>query len=333
MMEQEEIHSNDEFDVPWKEIIESYFPDLLLFFLPVAHDGIDWGRGFEFLDKELSRITRESLIGDRRMDKLVKVWRRDGVELWLLIHIEVQGNRKKNFELGMYVYQYRAFDLYQVPVVGLAILADEDEHWRPTEFSYDIWGVKQYYRFISVKLLDYSEAALEQSNNPFAMVTLAHLHAKRTKHRTEDRYQAKWNLIRQLYQNGFNRQQVIDLFCFIDWVLHLPDEADKRLWKEIADFEERKKMPYISSVERIGQQIGQRIGQQIGQRIGEGIGEKRGIQIGEAKILMRQLQHRFGPVPDWANEKIAKAEPLSLEAWSLRFVNAQSLDEVFSDKV
>ncbi|MBF0145421.1 MAG: cytosolic protein [Magnetococcales bacterium] len=321
MMEQEEIHSNDEFDVPWKEIIESYFPDLLLFFLPVAHDGIDWERGFEFLDKELSRITRESLIGDRRMDKLVKVWRRDGVDLWVLIHIEIQGDRKKNFELGMYVYQYRAFDLYQVPVVGLAILADEDEGWRPTEFSYDIWGVKQLYRFISVKLLDYSEAELEQSNNPFAMVTLAHLHAKKTQHRTEDRYHAKWNLIRKLYQNGFNRQQVIDLFRFIDWVLHLPEEADKRLWKKIADFEERKKMPYISSVERFGQQIG------------EGIGEKRGIQIGEATILMRQLQHRFGTVPDWANEKIAKAEPPSLEEWSLRFVNAQSLDDVFSDKV
>ncbi|MBF0132658.1 MAG: hypothetical protein HQL75_08750 [Magnetococcales bacterium] len=55
-------------------------------------------------------------------------------------------------------------------------------------------------------------------------------------------------------------------------------------------------MPYISSMERFGQRIG----------------EERGIQIGEAKILTRLLHHRFGTIPDWANKKIAEAEPPSL---------------------
>ncbi|MBF0603869.1 MAG: DUF4351 domain-containing protein [Nitrospirae bacterium] len=303
---------NDEFDAPWKDILEAYFPEFMEFFLPVAYEGIDWERGFEFLDKELSRITRESQIGDRRMDKLVKVWRRDGVEFWVLIHIEIQGDRKPNFELGMYVYQYRAFDLYRVPVVGLAILADEEVGWRPTEFSYELWGTRQSYQFTVVKLLDYAEAELHRSSNPFAMVTLAHYYAKRTKHRVEDRYQAKWNLIRRLYRSGLDRQQIIRLFRFIDWVLHLPKEADNRLWKEIADFEERQKMAYMSSVERYS--------------------EERGVRIGEAKMLTRQLQRRFGVVPDWASEKVAKAELPSLEDWSLRIFDAQSLDDVFSDK-
>ncbi|MEO5326732.1 MAG: DUF4351 domain-containing protein [Magnetococcus sp. THC-1_WYH] len=313
--EEGDQRQNDEFDTPWKEVLRLYFRDFLAFFLPQAHDGIDWGRGFEFLDKELARITREAEMGDRRMDKLVKVWRRDGVALWVLIHIEIQGDRKTNFAEGMYVYQYRAYDLYQVPVVGLAILADEEDGWRPTEFSYDLWGTKQSYQFTSVKLLDYSEAALEQSRNPFAIVTLAHLHAKRTKHRTEDRYQAKWHLVKRLYQSGFDRQQVISLFCFIDWVLHLPEEADKRLWMEIVDFEESKKMPYISSVERFGMQKGM----------------QKGHRDGEATILTRQLQRRFGAVPGWVSDKIAVAEPPSLEEWSLRILDAQSLEAVFSD--
>ncbi|MBF0414501.1 MAG: DUF4351 domain-containing protein [Magnetococcales bacterium] len=316
-MEINENPANDAFDVPWKDILEGYFPEFLAFFLPVAHEGIDWERGFEFLDKELSRITRDSQIGDRRMDKLVKVWRRDGVELWVLIHIEIQGNRQANFTERMYVYQYRAYDLYQVPVVGLAILADEEEGWRPTEFRYDLWGTKQSYQFTSVKLLDYPETDLEKSTNPFAIVTLAHLQAKKTKHRAGDRYQEKRRLIRGLYQSGFNRQQVIDLFRFIDWVLYLPEELDDRLLAEIATFEENQKMPYITSVERIGM------------RKGEQIGEQRG----EAKMLTRMLQRRFGSVPDWASEKITKAEPPALEDWSLRIFDAQSLDDVFSDKV
>ncbi|HIJ83412.1 MAG: hypothetical protein HW380_198 [Magnetococcales bacterium] len=314
--ESNEKRPNDEFDVPWKDILEAYFPEFLAFFLPVAHDGIDWERGFEFLDKELSRITRESRIGDRRMDKLVKVWRRDGVELWVLIHIEIQGDRKANFAEGMYVYQYRAYDLYQVPVVGLAILADEEMDWRPTEFGYNLWGTKQSYQFTAIKLLDYPKAELEKSNNPFAIVTLAHLYAKRTKHLIEDRYQSKRHLIRSLYHGGFSRQQIIDLFIFIDWVLHLPDASDKRLWKEIIAFEESQKMPYISSVERFGMQKGM----------------QEGMQKEGASMLTRQMQHRFGSIPDWACEEISKADLSSLEEWSLRILDAATLDAVFSGK-
>ncbi|MEO5328575.1 MAG: DUF4351 domain-containing protein [Magnetococcus sp. THC-1_WYH] len=61
-------------------------------------------------------------------------------------------------------------------------------------------------------------------------------------------------------------------------------------------------------------------------------GEKNGEKKEAAKILTRQLQRRFGAVPEWATQKIAQAEPSSLEEWILRFVDAQSLDDVFSDK-
>ncbi|MBF0141605.1 MAG: DUF4351 domain-containing protein, partial [Magnetococcales bacterium] len=101
-------------------------------------------------------------------------------------------------------------------------------------------------------------------------------------------------------------------FRFIDWVLHLPEELDDRLNEEIVVFEESQKMPYISSMERFL--------------------EKRGVKKGEAMMLTRLLQRRFGTVPDWANEKIAKADLPSLENWSLRIFDAQSLDDVFADK-
>ncbi|MBF0434065.1 MAG: DUF4351 domain-containing protein [Magnetococcales bacterium] len=59
----------------------------------------------------------------------------------------------------------------------------------------------------------------------------------------------------------------------------------------------------------------------------------KGRQEGEAKILTRQLQRRFGNLPAWANEMIAKADLSSLEKWSLRIFDAQLLDDVFSDKM
>lgn len=68
-----------------------------------------------------------------------------------------------------------------------------------------------------------------------------------------------------------------------------------------------------------------------GIRIGEMRAEQRGRQEGEAKLLTRQLQRRFGSLPDWIQERIAQADSQLLEAWILRFVDARSLEEIFSD--
>ncbi|MBF0415433.1 MAG: Rpn family recombination-promoting nuclease/putative transposase [Magnetococcales bacterium] len=59
--------------------------------------------------------------------------------------------------------------------------------------------------------------------------------------------------------------------------------------------------------------------------------ESKGRQKGEATMLTRQLQRRFGTIPEWASEKVSKANLSSLEEWSLRIFDAQSLDDVFSD--
>ncbi len=77
-------------DSPWKEILEHYFEPSMALFFPDAHSEIDWEMGHEFLDKELQQITREAEIGKRTVDKLVKVWLKDGKETWILMHIEVQ---------------------------------------------------------------------------------------------------------------------------------------------------------------------------------------------------------------------------------------------------
>ncbi|MBF0628725.1 MAG: Rpn family recombination-promoting nuclease/putative transposase [Magnetococcales bacterium] len=72
-------------------------------------------------------------------------------------------------------------------------------------------------------------------------------------------------------------------------------------------------------------------GRLAGYKDGEQRGIERGEQQGEAKILTRQLQRRFGSLPDWANEKITKAKSSELEEWSLRLMDApNSLEDVFS---
>ena len=59
--------------------------------MPKLNEQIDFDKGYEFLDGELNRIKIKSKSRNRRSDKLVKVYLKDGTEQYLLIHIEIQG--------------------------------------------------------------------------------------------------------------------------------------------------------------------------------------------------------------------------------------------------
>ena len=99
-----------DYDSPWKEILDAFFEDFMAFFFPQAHAAIDWQRGTEFLDKELQKITADAALGRRYADKLVKLWLKGGTEVWVLIHVEVQGDQESGFELRIYVYNRRIFE-------------------------------------------------------------------------------------------------------------------------------------------------------------------------------------------------------------------------------
>ena len=247
-----------EFDSPWKDAVERYFEEFILFFFPQAHGDIEWSRGYEFLDKELRQVVRDAELGRRLVDKLIKIYRRGGSEAWVLVHIEVQSQEESGFAQRMYVYNYRIFDRYKRSVASLAVLGDERSRWRPNQFGYSLWGCEVGFKFPVVKLLDYQQqwSTLEVSQNPFATVVMAHLKAIETRNDSLRRFEWKLTLTRRLYERQFQREDVINLFQFIDWVMSLPSELEQEFWQEVIQYEEERRMPYITSVERIGIQKG-----------------------------------------------------------------------------
>lgn len=90
-------------------------------FFPDLHRLIDWKQPPEFLDKEFQQIAPASEIGKRHADLLVKVWRKRGKQLVLLLHVEVQAKPEANFAERMFVYALRIFDRFRQPAVSLAI--------------------------------------------------------------------------------------------------------------------------------------------------------------------------------------------------------------------
>ncbi|MCX5980292.1 MAG: Rpn family recombination-promoting nuclease/putative transposase [Nostocales cyanobacterium LacPavin_0920_SED1_MAG_38_18] len=242
-----------DYDGAWKEGVEQYFEPFLAFFFPEIQAEIDWTRGYEFLDQELQQLIRESEIGKQFVDKLIKVWLNDGKETWLLIHLEIQSQVDTGFARRMFSYHYRIFDRYNQEVVSLAILGDSQASWRPQEYSYGRWGCRLSLQFPTVKLLDYQPRwlELEASDNPFAVLVMAHLRTQATTKDLTGRLRWKLSLVKRMYELGYSRDKILQLFDLIDRLMALPPNLDLNFKTELKQFEDDKKMAYITSVQRI----------------------------------------------------------------------------------
>ena len=134
---------------------------------------------------------------------------------------------------------------------------------------------------------------LENDVNPFSTVVMAHLKTLETQKNASKRFDSKLALIKRLYRVGYGRNEIIDLFAFIDWIMRLPKELEKSLWQEVQKIEEVKKMAYVTSVQRIGREEGR----------------EEGIE-GFQRLLSKQFSRKFQLEPE---SLIGLFEDLSME--------------------
>jgi len=316
-------------DSPWKEALEGWFPEFLALLFPAVHAGIDWSRGHRFLDKELQQIVRDAETGRRYADKLVGVHRLDGQPAWVLVHVEVQGEAEAGFAERMFVYNHRIRDAHAVPVASLAVLADTDAGFRPERFSDALWGCVIDFRFPVAKLLDWSTperwAELEASDNVFALVVMAQIRAKASKD-AETLRAWKFRLIRLMYDRGYARETILELFRIIDWMIRLPAAVEAAFRHDLYAFEESKQMPYMTSVERAGIEKGLKQGLEQGLEQGKQIG----YRDGEADLLLWQIEKKFGAdAVERVRQRIDAADSDTLRRWSERILSADSLEALF----
>lgn len=273
-----------DFDHPWKEAIDLYFYPFLELLFPEVYADVDLSRGFEFLDKELMQILPQGELGVGVVDKLVKVWLREGTESWLLLHIEVQAQEASNFPVRMLVYNNRIFDCYNREVVSLAVLGDDRTSWRPSLYRWQRWGCRKEFEFPIVKLLDFTERSQElaTSANPISTIILAHLAALQTRKDPAQRRSQKFALVRSLFERGLAADSVRQLFRLIDWFMQLPVELERAFKDDLQQLEEEKRMPYITSIERMGIEKGRAEGREEGR------------EEGLLSSLKMGLQRRFG---------------------------------------
>ncbi len=87
----EDSKDRQDYDTPWKKVLETYFKEFVHFFFPDMADDIDCSPGYEFLNKELRQVAKDAELGRRYADSLASVTRKGGQEEWVMIHAEIQG--------------------------------------------------------------------------------------------------------------------------------------------------------------------------------------------------------------------------------------------------
>lgn len=200
-----------------------------------------------------------------------------------------------------------------MPIVNLVILGDERATWRPGAFQSAKWGCEVDFRFPIVKLLDYEAhwADLEASPNPFAIVVMAHLKTKETRKDFAARREWKFRLTRMLYERDYSRQDILNIYRFLDWILESPDELKQRFRDDLKRYEEEKQMPYVTSIERMG--------------IAEGL--EQGRQE-ERALILRLLTRRVRAVPKPLIDRISKFPIEQLESLAEALLDFTQLDDL-----
>jgi len=284
---------DSDYDGAWKEALRSFFQEILQCYFPAVAATIDWQRPAEWYDKELSQILGQPGQRNRRVDILVKVWLRDGTAQWILLHLEVQSNYEEGFAERLSLYNSGFFWIFKQRVVTLAVLADLREGWRPDEDVFQLADFESRTRFPVCKLIDRLRGDWQGDHSLPVQLARAQIAALRTAGDPEGRYQAKWQLVRNLYELGYNAEQVREIFRLIDWMMHLRVDLEERFKHELDELEESLQMPYVTSVERIA--------------------KSEGLSEGGAVILLKLLTKRWGVLSEETQQAIRRL-PLEEQA-------------------
>jgi hypothetical protein len=253
----------EEWDGPWKEALDSLALVVDLFWPDVSGE-VDLVKGWTSLEQELQKLTPDSSSGLLRVDKLFELVAQ-GTGDPRFAHFEAQMAKDLELPWRMFKYGRRAGEHFNQPVGRFAILGDEGPDWRPTSYREGVLGCEDTFTFRVVKLSDWSEpiAELEAGGNLFGLFVGAHLETMATRGDVPRRQEAKFRLLANLMQREVLDADFRRWYRLIDWIMKLPEEANRVVWLRLEELKEPKAMSHVTFAEIYGQEKGLKLSLRI----------------------------------------------------------------------
>jgi len=277
----------------FKELIATFFGDFCELFLPEVASRLESG-SFEFLDKELfSDVTS----GEKHVADLLARARWSGADAFVLIHLEHQAQAQTHFPKRMFRYFARLHEKFDLPVYPVVVYSfeqprtEQPDHYEVTFPDLDVLQ----FRFRSIQLNKLSWRDFVNLNNAIACALMARMDIA-----PADRPHVKVQCLRLLATQRLDPARMQLISGFIDAYLRLNEEEERQFQAEIgaAEAGEREAiMQIVTSWMRDGMEIGRQEGRQEGRR------------QGTTALVLKQLNHRIGPLSR-ARQRQIRALPL-----------------------
>jgi len=309
----------DDHDTAWKEIAREYFPLLLEYFFPLVARRIDWERDVEFLDKEIKHAVRLAGKGARAVDMLAKVWRENGEQASVLVHLEFQSQVDRKLPKRMLEYRVLLGMREQLSVESLCILADPDPAWRPEGYEEKAIESALILKYPTVKLLDYRARweELERDPNPFAMVVMAHLRSLESKRSPRRRLRMKTELMVLMHERGYSEKVFLDLWRFVELVMPLGEELQLIFEDEVKSSEKGDPMAKMTQWERHATEKGIRLG------------IEQGALQNAREMVLDALQERYPDAPTTLRARVSElADVGALRGLHHAILRANSVQDI-----
>lgn len=296
-------HDSD-YDGAWKEALRLYLAEFIEKYFPAEYAAIDWTCEPEWFDKELSQILAQSGRRNREVDVVVKVRLLDGSDQWILLHLEIQTSYEPDFSTRIARYNAGLTWTFGQPVVTLAVLADLRRGWLPDEYVLRVGTFENRLKFPVCKLVERLDTDWKDDDSLPVLLARAQIEALQTAGDPEGRYRAKSMLVRGLYDLGYNAEEVRAIFRLIDWMMHLRIDLERRFRSELNEFEEERRMPYVTSIERLAE------------------------VRGKASMILKVLEACYGAVPMEDQERVHNLQSGELDELGIESRQFQSLGDL-----
>ncbi len=281
----------------WKELLTAFFPEFLDLLKPEVAAYLDRS-SIEFLDKE---VFTDVTSGERHEVDLVVKAKFRGQETHFLMHVETQLSAEHDFPRRMFRYFARLHEKYDLPVYPIALFSyDKPLRREPAKYQVAFPDKKILtFNYATIQLNRMNWRKFARRPNPVASALMAKMRIRK-----QDRPRVKLECLRLLATLKLDPAQMQLIRGFVDSYLRLNQPEQSRFEQEVAALEPAEKEPIMEVLNEWVER---------GMRKGLHEGMEKGLHEGEAKLIVRQLQRRFGSLPPQLQQAVHSFNSETLE--------------------
>jgi len=309
-----------EHDKLFKELITHCFHEFIEFVAPDMAAKLDFSTA-EFLDKEL--FTDFVARGTKEVDLIAKV-KYMGQDVFILIHVEAQGEHPAEFEQRMFFYFSRLFEKFRLPVFPIVIFYHDNPKPEPSEFNLSIEGrqiLRFQYQTIQLNRMNWRDYV--RNPNPVVCALMAKMGMA-----PEDRPYVKLECLRMITTLKVDKSKLRLISGFVDTYLRLNQQEDLIFKAEAGKLveEKGKVMELVTSWMEEGIEIGLERGLERGRQEGR----QEGRQDERLAIVLRQLRRRLGQLNPETEMRVCALESVRLEKLAEDLLDFSSLADLIA---